>query len=95
LYRYVYLKVDLTTEKLYEHAVKITEKLKSREKEKHLTSRTRKRDKKDAAAYKGSQEDDAGKQHANGGRSASKGLFMNLSRGRRSDEEQGNGKVPS
>lgn len=45
LYRNVYLGVDLSSDKMYEHAVKATERLKAKEKEKLLKFRRNKREK--------------------------------------------------
>lgn len=45
LYRSVYLGVDLSSDKMYEHAVKATEKLKAKEKEKLLQFRRNKKEK--------------------------------------------------
>ncbi|KAI7779467.1 hypothetical protein LA080_000847 [Diaporthe eres] len=47
LYRYIYLRMNSTTDGLYENAMKMTENLKSKEKEKFLTFRRTRREEKD------------------------------------------------
>lgn len=48
LYRNVYLGVDLSSDKMYEHAVRATERLKAMEKEKLLRFRRSRREKSEA-----------------------------------------------
>lgn len=47
VYRQIYLKINLSTDDMYENAVKKTENLKAMEKEKFLTFRRKSREKKD------------------------------------------------
>lgn len=69
LYRNVYLGVDLSSDKMYEHAVRATERLKAKEKEKLLQFRRNRREKSqlsgidDAKPVENSAEDQSGPMH--------------------------------
>ncbi|KAK7720534.1 hypothetical protein SLS63_009752 [Diaporthe eres] len=47
VYRYIYLGINFTTDGMYENAIKLTENLKSKEKEKFLTFRRKRREQKE------------------------------------------------